>query len=342
MLTRVNGTRTLDPELAALATLIPLIDLHDVEQARRIERTVVEEVRRGSHPGPVEQHSAPRPDGTGVALALRRPRPSSPRDPGAVPRSPLPVLVFLHGGSFVTGGLHTEEERCGYYADAVGCAVLSVDYRLAPEHPYPAGLDDCGWVLDWLVDNAVGLGLDPGRVAVGGLSAGGALAAGAALRWRDARRTATGEETPALHLVLQLLLHPVLDGTLDTASVRAFEDTPIITGQHLRDCWAMYLGVGLGDEEALRTAVRAPSARYASPGRVDDLAGLPPVFLSTAEFDPLRDEALSFAVGLLAAGIPVELHHYARAFHSFDSFSATRMGRTALAAHVDALRAAFR
>ncbi|WP_106211676.1 alpha/beta hydrolase [Kineococcus rhizosphaerae] len=341
MLTGVNGTRTLDPELAALATLIPLIDLHDMEQARRIERTVVEEMHRGSHPGPVEHHSAPRPDGSGVALTLRRPRPASRRIPGAVPRASLPVLVFLHGGSFVTGGLHTEEERCGYYADATGCAVLSVDYRLSPEHPYPAALDDCGWVLDWLADNAAGLGLDPTRVAMGGLSAGGALAAGTALRWRDARRTAAGGGA-RLQVVLQLLLHPVLDGTLGTASVRLFEDTPIITGQHLRDCWAMYLGVGLGDDEGLQAAVRAPSARYASPGRVDDLAGLPPVFLSTAEFDPLRDEGLSFALGLLAAGIPVELHHYARAFHSFDSFSATRMGRTALAAHVDALHAAFR
>lgn len=340
----MEGLRALDPELAALATLIPLLDLRDVDEARRVEHTVVAEMRRGTPVEVIERHSASRSDGSELAMALHRPTAARgatwPRS--ALTGAGLPVLVFLHGGSFVTGGLHTEEERCQQYADAVGCAVLTVDYRLAPEHPYPAGLDDCSLALDWLAAHAEELDLDLTRVAIGGLSAGGALAAGVALRWRDAQREDPHRERRRVELVLQLLLHPVLDGTLRTGSATAFEDTPIITAQHLRTCWAMYLGVDPADDSGRQAAAVKPSAAYASPGRVRDLAGLPPVYLSAAEFDPLRDEALDLAVRLLDAGIPVELHHYARAFHSFDSFNATRMGSAALATQVEALCAAFR
>ena len=324
-----------------MATLIPHLDPTNIEQAREMERTIVAEMSNGLAPKHVvERHEALRPDGSQLQIGLYRPnfgRNGSSISDGKASII-LPVLVFLHGGSFVTGGLHTEDVRCQYYADAAECAVINVDYRLAPEHPFPAGLADGILTLEWLAQNAGVLGLDPVRVAIGGLSAGGALAAGMALIWRDRQRLVTQE----LQVVLQLLLHPVLDGTLRSRSVTTFEDTPIITAQHMRTCWNIYLGRGLAADDSQESAAGDPAAIKASPGLAGDLFDLPPVFISTSEFDPLRDEALAYSARLLDAEVPTELHLYARTFHSFDSFAATRMGRTALTTQVQALRTAMR
>lgn len=313
----VHG-RTLDPELAALQVLMPELDYGNLAAARATEGGIARAMRTGSSTEhvQVEGESCPRPDGTAVPVRMYRPRRRTGR--------PLPVLLFIHGGSFIMGGLHTEESRCERYALDVGCVVVALDYRLAPEHPFPAALEDCALVLKWMMGNAGQLDIDRGRVAVGGLSAGGALATGLAARVRD-------EHGP--ELALQLLLFPVLDARADSPSAVGFVDTPILTAGDVAAMWRMYLGTGW------KCSDRPPS--YASPMHLDDVAGLPPVYLCTAQFDPLRDEALRYAERLLAAGVTVDLRLYARAFHAFDSFEAAKLAQTARQEQADALRSAF-
>jgi len=172
----------------------------------------------------------------------------------------------------------------------VQCVVVNVDYRLAPEHPYPAGLEDCYTGLTYLA----GLdGVDPTRLAVHGQSAGGGLAAATALLARD-------RGGPSL--CFQALGIPELDDRLETPSMTAFTDTPMWARPQAEKSWEYYLGGQEADQ-------------YAAPARAEDLSGLPPTYLATCELDPLRDEGLTYAMRLLAAGVPVELHNYAGAFH---------------------------
>jgi acetyl esterase/lipase len=229
-------------------------------------------------------------------------------------RDDLPVasgaVLFIHGGAFVFGDLEGEHDRCLYYAAYADCIVVSVDYRLAPEYPYPAGLDDCWVALNWLIAQASELGVDTQRICVGGSSAGGSLAAGLVLRCRD-------ENGPGI--AAQLLLYPVLDDRGTTLSMAAFEVYDPWDGERSRKMWPHYLGCG-GD---------APV--YAAPSRASDLHGLPTTFLMVCEEDPLRDEDLNFAQRLLHAGVSVELHHYRGTYHAFDVIAPdTAVGRRAL------------
>jgi acetyl esterase len=309
----------LDPELAAMQVLVPRIDIAEVEQARVTEAELVANMRLSDRRHDVETTDSvvPRPDGTHLAVRGYRPRTRR--------RGPLPMLLFIHGGSFVTGGLATEDSRCEIYAAEAGCVVFAVDYRLAPENPFPAGLDDCLTALVHLRDRSDELGIDNRRVAVGGLSAGGALASGTAIR-------SGGDGRPAL--VLQLLLFPVLDASLTTHSARHYSDTPVLTHNTLRDMWRLYLRPQWSPGQ-----VAYPL--HSSPAHEPDLSLSPPTYLCTAGYDPLRDEALEHAQRLMRAEVPVDLRQYARGFHSFDSFHATRLGRAAIRDQVEALRAAF-
>ena len=198
-------------------------------------------------------------------------------EPVARPAGPGPALVFFHGGAFVLGDRYTEELRCLRYAAEAGCVVVSVDYRLAPEHPFPAGVDDCYAGLQWTVSHAAELDIDPDRVGVGGSSAGGALAAAVALMARD-------RGGPAL--AVQILNYPVIDDRMQTPSMRAFDATPMWTSGSNADMWQHYLG----DPEH-----RGDVSPYAAPGRAPDLTGLPPAYVLTAELDPLRDEGIEYA-----------------------------------------------
>lgn len=311
--------RVMDPELAALHVLTPNIDIGDISSARRIEREVVLEMRSGAASGEVEVRDTWCP-GTGIApipVRIYRPHQSAGRV--------LPALLFVHGGSFVTGGLHTEDTRCERYAAEANCVVVALDYRLAPEHPFPAGFDDCFAVLNWVYAQALELEVDATRIAVGGLSAGGALATGIAARARD-------EAGPPI--VLQMLVFPVLDARADTRSSVQFTDTPVLTADTVTKMWGFYLGAGWP------TAAREPPA-YASPAHLEDLRTLPPTFIAAAEYDPLRDEALAYAVRLLAQDVSVDLHHYAHTYHSFDGFEAARLTQVARRDQINALRSAF-
>ncbi|HUI02617.1 MAG TPA: alpha/beta hydrolase [Acidimicrobiales bacterium] len=244
-----------------------------------------------------------------------------PRSRGA---SAVPGVVFFHGGAFVLGDLYTEEQRCLRYAADAGCVVVSADYRLAPEHPYPAAVDDCYAALAWTAAHAAELGVDPGRLAVAGSSAGGALAAAVALMARD---------VGGPPLAFQLLNYPVLDDRMTTPSMQAFDATPLWTNQSTADMWDHYLG----------PAPRPDVSPYAAPARAADVRGLPPSYVLTAELDPLRDEGIDYARRLMEAGVSTELHTVPGACHGFDIVAAgATLGRGALDEQVRALARGLR
>jgi acetyl esterase/lipase len=210
--------------------------------------------------------------------------------------APSPVAVYCHAGAFVLGNLDTDHRQCVELARRGQCAVVSVDYRLAPENPYPAAVDDSAAVLNWVSANAEEWGVDASRIAVAGSSAGGALAACLAQRCAD------GSLPP---VVLQLLHQPVLDDRV-TGSKSEFDATPAFDGVAARLMWQHYL------------ATTGPSADSV-PARRDRLGGLPAAFISCSDIDPLRDEALGYALRLLRDGVATELHVFAGTCHGFDS-----------------------
>ena len=205
--------------------------------------------------------------------------------PEAADSSPLPVLAFFHGGGWVTGDLDTHDSACRGLANRARCLVVAVDFRCAPEHRFPAALDDCWAAVEWLARDGAELGADPTRLAVAGDSAGGNLAAAVALRAR-------ARGGPAL--AAQLLIYPVLDLDLETTSYRANATGYGLTRESMRWYWEQYLG----------EAADVPAD--AAPLRAVDVSGLPPALVITCELDPLLDEGVAYAKRLAAAGVPVE------------------------------------
>ncbi len=204
---------------------------------------------------------------------------------------------MIHGGGFVIGSVEAEHAGAALTAIDTGAVVVSVDYRLAPEHPYPAGVHDCYAALSYLHAEADALGVDPARVALSGASAGGGLAAATALLARD---------RGGPPVCFQLLAIPELDDRLQTGSMQTFVDSPLWNRPLAVQSWQAYLGPLYGSADV---------PAYAAPARADDLAGLPPAYISTAENDPLRDEGITYAQRLLQAGVSVELHQFPGTFH---------------------------
>lgn len=222
-----------------------------------------------------------------------------PAEAAPLGKRPLPCLVWLHGGAFIMGTLDENDGRLDRMVIELGCAVVSVDWRLAPEHPYPAGLDDAEAVWRRLTEDSGAFGVDPDRLVVGGASAGAGLAAGLCLRLRD-----SAWQQPAL----QLLVYPMLDDRELTPSIRASEDPGHWGLWHLaanRMVWEAYLGPLAGGD--------VPST--AAPARADDLSGLPPAFFSIGDVDAFLDENLAYAGRLSNAGVPIELHVYPGVIH---------------------------
>jgi acetyl esterase len=211
-------------------------------------------------------------------------------------RASAPAVIYCHAGAFVLGNLDTDHRQCVELARRGQCSVVSLDYRLAPEHPYPAALDDATTVRNWLAANAGELGADASRIAVAGSSAGGALAAGLA------QRSADGSLPPVM---FQLLHQPVLDDRV-TGSKTEFDATPAFDGPAAALMWRYYLGTA------------EPSADSV-PARREQLQSLPSAFISCSDVDPLRDEALDYALRLLRDGVATELHVFAGTCHGFDS-----------------------
>jgi len=228
----------------------------------------------------------------------------------------------IHGGGFLFGDIAMMDPWCQAVASELDAVVVSVEYRLAPEHPFPAGVEDCYAALSFCGAHAAELGVDAARLAIAGQSAGGGLAAATALLARD-------RGGPAL--CFQLLEIPELDDRLDTPSMRAFEDTPLWNRPNAVWSWRHYLGPGHAGETSL----------YAAPARAKDLAGLPPAYVSTMEFDPLRDEGILYALRLLQAGVPVELHSFPGTFHGSGLLAAAQVSQRGARESLDALRRAL-
>ena len=229
------------------------------------------------------------------------------------------ALLWIHGGGFVLGSPDMDDVLCERISDRARCIVVSVDYRLAPEAPFPAGVEDCYEALCWMVASASELGIDPTAVAVGGASAGGCLAAAVALMARD--RNGPG-------LALQLLIYPCLDDRHTTPSSQQVTDPRVWNRDMSMKAWKAYLGDRQGDVPA-----------YAAPARATDFAGLPRAYILVADQDLLRDEDIDYARRLLDAGVTTELHVYPGTFHGFDVFApAAAISTRAIADYVDAVR----
>ena len=217
----------------------------------------------------------------------------------------LPVVVFYHGGGWAIGDLDTHDHVARAHAIGAEAIVVSVDYRLAPEHPFPAGVDDAWAALQWVAEHAGELGGDPTRIAVAGDSAGGNLSAVMALRARDAGGPP---------LVFQLLWYPVAVGDLSAPSFTENADAPILNADVMTAFLTWYLpGLDMSDSTTLPTDV--------APANAATLTGLAPAFVGTAEHDPLRDDGGKYAELLAAAGVPVQLSNEPTMVHGYVSLA---------------------
>jgi len=233
----------------------------------------------------------------GVVEVTAAGRPAALYVPRAAPQTGG-LLVWLHGGGWYLGDLATFDRAARLLANASGARVLLPDYRLAPEHPWPAAVDDAAAIVAWARedDGARSLGIDPARVAVGGDSAGGQLAAVAV-------RRARGDGRPPV--VAQLLAYPALDPRLDSASARAFADDPNLARADMERCWALYLGAA------------DPAHADVDVLREGDTGGLPPSWIAVAGRDLLRDDGLRYAARLRDAGVPVAERRFEALGHGF-------------------------
>jgi len=303
-----------DPELAAFAEMLPTQDLADIAQARAGLAGLIAPLNASVDTSGIviTDHQVPRADGAAAILV----RVYAPE--GNAPAGGRPALLDIHGGGFCVGDIDMEHGFAAGVARELGVVIATPEYRLAPEHPFPAGVDDCYAALRWLHAQAATLGLDTARIGVGGQSAGGGLAAATVLLARD-------RGGPAV--CFQFLGIPELDHRLETASMRAFVDTPMWHRGNAEQSWRFYLGPEPG--------LVSP---YASPAIAEDLSGLPPAYVTTMEFDPLRDEGILYALRLMEAGVTVELHSFPGTFHGSAALPTAAVSRRASHELVVALR----
>jgi acetyl esterase/lipase len=283
-------TYAFDPEIAEVVPLLPTLDSDNPLAIRAGLSEMVAQM--------------PPPDITGLQIEDRR-------IPGRDGDRAVPIRIYqpeqhtspagiysVHGGGFIAGDLETEHALSARLARELGVVVVSVDYRLAPETPFPGPLEDVYAGLVWMAAHAGDLGIDAERIAIQGTSAGGGLCAALALLARD---------RGGPHIAFQFLSVPELDDRLTTASMIEFTDTPLWSRPRAVISWDCYLGPGRAGSDDVSI--------YAAPARATDLAGLPPAYVSVMHFDPLRDEGIAYALAMLAAGVNVELHLFPGTFH---------------------------
>ena len=304
----------LDPQIVAVMEAAAAMGLPPNHQVSPAEARVNSKARLravGPEVGAVQDCAIPGPDGTVPARIY------TPAGAG-----PFPGLAWFHGGGWVVGDLDTADAAARNMCAGADCVVVSVDYRLAPETKFPGPAEDCYAATQWLAANAAALNVDPDRIAVGGDSAGGNLAAAVALMARD---------RGGCPLAFQLLVYPVARRDFDGASYRENADGYQLTRDTMIWYWNHYLA---SDADAANP--------YAAPLQAADLSGLPPALVLTAEYDPLRDEGEAYAAALQAAGVPTECVRYDGLIHGFfGMFAAVDQARQAVERSAAALRKAF-
>lgn len=284
----------LDPELLPVVRQVPRIDLSDIPEARRALHAVFAQVYTAA-PDPIIEradHVAQGSAGRQSAI-VRVFKPAGTE--GA-----LPCLYWIQGGGYVLTNINFDDQWCEQVAKIQQCVVASVDWRRAPEHRYPAAIDDCYTGLSWIVAEAEMLGIDPDKVVIGGASSGGGAAAALALQVTDRKE---------LRVEHQLLIYPMLDDTNSTRSSQAVTDPELWNLANNRLAWEAYLGDAYGTDRV---------SPYAAPARREHLSGLPPATILTGELDLFVDEDIVYAQRLMHAGVPTELHVYPGAHHGFD------------------------
>ena len=306
----------LDPQLQAMRDQrerdnVPPLYTMSLTEARAADLASIRD--SGGAPEPVYEVADLKITGPGGELPLRLYRPASER--------PLPALLYFFGGGWVLGTIDTADGVSRSLANSTGALVAVVGYRLAPEHPFPAAVDDCYAAVRWVAEHSGEIGADPARLAVGGDSAGGNLAAGVALRARA--------DGPAL--AGQLLVYPNTDQLADDESMRAADD-PFLFNRHSVAWYRQHYLASPGDA----------ASPLASPLRAESLAGLPPALVITAEYDPLRDQGEAYARRLADDGVQVELSRFPGMAHGFFTMAGTvDASRAAIAQAASQLRAWF-
>jgi acetyl esterase len=308
----------LDPQAAALLDLIGISKLAPIETLTAVEARLqfvkFAEARKMTAVEPVAEvrdFTIHGPSG---------PIPARAYDPQS--SAPAPALIYFHGGGWVLGGLDSHDHVCRALANSIPCQVFSVDYRLAPEHKFPAAVDDSYAATAWIAEHADELRIDPARIAVGGDSAGGNLAAVVSQLAR---------EQSGPHLVFQFLIYPGTDMGMEMPSIEENADAPILTKAAMQWFVNHYLN---GEADCANP--------LASPLRATDLSGLPPAFIITAECDPLRDEGEAYGELLKKQGVPVDVERYSGMPHGFFSMAAgLDTARRAFTDAVSRLRSAF-
>ncbi len=288
----------LDPQVKAILDQMaeadgPKLSEMDAPSAREVFRQMSTAFDNSDVPvGGVEDRNIPGPGGD-IPIRIYT--------PVAAGGSPLAALVYYHGGGWVVGDIESHDATCRTLSQTSGCKVISVDYRLAPEAKFPAAADDAYAALVWVEKNAMEIGVDPNRIAVGGDSAGGNLAAVASLMARD-------KNGP--HIAFQLLIYPVTQIGIDSASRKELATGYFLETETMTWFEDQYVDPADADNP------------YASPLKADSLSGLPPAYVITAGFDPLKDEGKAYADGLRAAGVDVQYVNYDGMIHGFIALTA--------------------
>lgn len=313
----MTSRHLVDPELAPILDYIPASPLtnENLKQVRAMSARPPADLPQFAHLS-LSERFIPGPEAAADVRVLICMPPSA--------QEAVPALLWLHGGGYVMGSADAEEVMVKTIVSAVGCAVVAVDYRLAPETPYPGPLEDCYAALKWLSTHAGELGIDPRQIAVGGSSAGGGLAAALALLARD-----RGE----LPLIFQFLIAPMLDDrTCVTEHPHPYTGEFIWTREANRFGWRSLLGKEPGEPDV---------SPYAAAARAENLEGLPATFINVGALDLFLEEDLEYARRLIRAGIPTELHVYPGAYHGFRMVADAQVTQTAQRDQLNALQSAF-
>ncbi len=317
----MNFIEQLDPELRAVVEKLPAdrpMNLNEIPAARAKMKKMMTAALASLPPVEgvdSEDHFVPAQGGAAVRVRVYRPN----DQPGT-----LPALYWIHGGGYVMGDIDQDDRLMKQMVKRVGCAAVSVDYRLAPEHPFPTPVEDCYAGLKWLFAHAGELRVEPSRIAIGGASGGGGLTAGLALLVRD-----RGE----VRVAFQLLIYPMIDDRNVTPASYAITDPRMWNRESNRLAWKAYLG---------RDGGGAGVSPYAAATRATDLTNLPPAYIPVGALDLFVDENIEYAQRLIQAGVPTELHVYPGAFHGFDVFApSARVSKQFKAERDDALKRAL-